>query len=230
MKLILFLLLSNCSFGAIALVRQATGTAASGTSVSVTITAPTAGDMLILTLRSNPLNSTVSAVSGGGCTWSSVIAGATNRVAAIWKCPNSSGSGTTITITLANATTNSIANVSEWSGMDSSGTTDGTSTTSGANATPASTAISTTNANDLVVAVMGWGATSGAVFNTGPNNSFTALTTTSNVAFDAAYQIESSTGSYSTGYGVGGTGPVWDFEAAAFKASVVANTTPPAVR
>ena len=177
-------------------VHQATGTAVAGTSISVTITAPTSGNSLVATIVNNS-GRNVSSISGGGCTWDTSARIKTNSsttVTEIWVGANSSGSGTTVTINFNLAVASSAANVSEWAGATNTpaGTvsTDKTNSNTGTTGTPNTGAITNTKTTDLVIYVCG---ALGVGLTFTETASFgTALSTGNNAIFAAGYQIETS--------------------------------------
>ena len=193
-------------------VHQATGTAVAGTSISVTITAPTSGNSLVATIVNNS-GRNVSSISGGGCTWDTSARIKTNSsttVTEIWVGANSSGSGTTVTINFNLAVASSAANVSEWAGATNTlaGTvsTDKTNSNTGTTGTPNTGAITNTKTTDLVIYVcgaLGTTFTETATFGT-------ALSTGNNAIFAAGYQIEtSSTGPFTGTTSTSGTVTQW---------------------
>ena len=193
-------------------VHQATGTAVAGTSISVTITAPTSGNSLVATIVNNS-GRNVSSISGGGCTWDTSARIKTNSsttVTEIWVGANSSGSGTTVTINFNLNVASSAANVSEWAGATNTpaGTvsTDKTNSNTGTTGTPNTGAITNTETTDLVIYVCG------AFGTTFHETAFfgTALSTGNNAIFAAGYQIEtSSTGPFTGTTSTSGTVTQW---------------------
>lgn len=120
----------------IALVQQAQASQGTGTSLPITISAPAAGNALILICGQN--SAFVSSVSGGGVTWTLLKRSAFNFYAAeIWYGENSSGSGTTVTITLAGST-RCAALVAEFSGIKTTGSADASVVEANGNSTSAS--------------------------------------------------------------------------------------------
>jgi hypothetical protein len=195
-------------------VRQSTGSATSGTVISVTITSPTAGNALILTYGGNPNTATIASVAGGGVTWVKAKSSNTNRDAEIWYGLNASGLSTNVTITLNSALGGSggLANVSEWSGLSGSSVVDASGSASGTSASITTATINTTNANDLIITI-GRHASSSSLGNLSP---FISLASPDSAAFQAAYAIVSSTGSYYGGWTLSSS-VAWEAEIAAFK-------------
>ncbi len=222
MRLFLLLFGLPCLAAITGPVHQGTGSGAGSNSVNITITAATAGNCLILTATASH-GSTVSAVSGGGVTWASVVTSDTNFRSAIWKGPNSSGSGTTITVTLTGSP-NSFFNVSEWAGLDTSCTTDQSNSGNGNSATLTAPTITTTNANDLIIAC----GILPSSFTSGPTLSFTALNTPDNTRIESAYRIVSSTAAYFTEWSFGGA-TTFESETARFKAASATFVSNPTV-
>lgn len=206
--------------GSIAFVRQATNSAATSSSLVVTITAPNAGDALVLFSTNN--NASITAVSGGGVTWvSGNVGGDGHIITSIWYGLNSSGSGTSITITYADATGNPAANVSEFSNVATASAVDvSPSETNASTVNPYSPAAVTTNADDLIVAVAG----SNATVSAGPSDSFTGLTqvASSSNRTIPAYLSVNATGTYNTGWLTSSNS--WDVHILALKAAVSSGT------
>lgn len=121
---------------AIALVQQATNSQGSGTSLVVTISAPAAGNALVVLSGSN--SAAISSISGGGVTWTLLNAGPFAFYASeIWYGLNSSGSGTTVTITYAGST-RAGAIVAEFSGVKTSAAADASAPDTSGTSTSAS--------------------------------------------------------------------------------------------
>src|ERR1700759_270954 len=121
------------------LVQQAVNTAASGTSLAVTISAPGAGHSLIAIICCKT-GATVTGVVGGGVTWVQGPSVNTNgKRVEIWYGHGSTGSGTTITINSSTSIGNSnAANVSEWLGLSNAAPeATGTGTNAGSSAATA---------------------------------------------------------------------------------------------
>jgi hypothetical protein len=141
-------------------------------------------------------------VTGGGVTWTQLATVQNSDgtdVVYLFGGDNSSGSGTTISVTIGNAYHVMEVNISEWSGLDTTPVTDpAPSTNTGTSATiTTATVTPTAGKNVLLLAVGGTG--SGTTTDS-PSGGFTALTrsgTATSCAF--AYQvIASASGSYST--------------------------------
>lgn len=181
------------------LIQQKTNAAASGATLVVTLdAAPTAGNSLIACIG-HSASRTVTGISGGGVTWTQGPHDETNRGVDIWYGHNSSGSGTAITISLSSGIVSApSANISEWSGLNNAAP-NSTNTNTGASDTVlTSNSVSPPAPIGLVIATF---ATVSGVYDSGPTNSFTRLTQASaTTALDSAYQIEASTGTYSTGF------------------------------
>lgn len=106
----------------IALVQQAQGSQGSGTSLPITISTPVAGNALICITGQN--SAFVSSIAGGGVTWVLLKRSAFNFYACeVWYGLNGSGSGTTVTLTLAGST-RCAAIVAEFSGIKTSSAAD----------------------------------------------------------------------------------------------------------
>ena len=196
---------------AIALIQQATCTGASSP-VTCTISAPASGNTLCV-MEGASQGSAITSVSGGGVTWVAVSSSTVKFDAEIWCGPNSSGSGTTITINWSVGGT-LWANTSEWSGMPTSLTKDGTARNNGTTTNPIATSITTTNASDVMLATV----IDPQTLSSGPTNSYTALNTAQANRVQHAYRIVSVTGAYSTDWTYG-TSNDWETEHAALQGS-----------
>lgn len=176
---------------AIALVQQANNATAAGTSVAVTIAAPAAGSALVACIAGNGATTGVLSVSGGGVTWAQAEASsASNYYAPIWYGLNSSGSGTTVTVT-TNASGRIAVIVTEWSGVLTAAALDVHGNNQNAGSTTATPGSLTESASGLYIYNLAHGSagTAGA-----PNSSFTALTGAGTVSplDDAGYLIQTS--------------------------------------
>lgn len=122
---------------AIALVQQGNGSQGSGTSLVVNISAPAAGNALVLICGQN--SDAITAVSSTGATWALLKKSAFNFYASeIWYAENVSGSpGGTITITFGSST-RAAAIVAEFSGIKTSGAADSGAALNQANGTSTS--------------------------------------------------------------------------------------------
>ena len=201
--------------GSTALVQQKTGTYSAAAGVVVNLNAaPQAGSALVLFSANN--NVSVSEVSGGGVTWARGVVGGSHSVMEIWYGLNSSGSGTTITVSY-NGTGSGGVNVSEFSGVAPSNAVDvAPPTNAGVTTNPITPAAVTSNASDLIVGAAA--DTSVTATTAGPTNSFIALTEAANTnKIIPAYRIVTATGSYSTSWTEGSGG--WDSAIVALRAS-----------
>ena len=135
----------------------------------------------------------------------------------IWYGHNSSGSGTAITITFSGSIgLNPTANVSEWSGLLNQGpTSTNTNSNTSGSSTMTTNSVTPTNPASLVIAVMG--GSGSPTYSSGPTNGFTRMTAPSGsaVVLEGAYQIETSSASYSTGMSWTSS-PPWAAAIAAF--------------
>jgi hypothetical protein len=148
----------------------------SGTALNITgMAAATNGNSLILRYSGSLAggNAVIASIANyGGVAWIRARSHGTGRAAEIWYCPNVSGGGTSIAITMAgtpSAASAQSATVSEWPGVitaDSVNSANGTSTTAApGNATP------TTGRDALVIVATRVGGT----YSAGPDGGFTAL-------------------------------------------------------
>jgi hypothetical protein len=201
------------------------------TSLGITqASTPTNGNLNILTgniVTSSP--TPISSIVQTGVTWSRVVnAGFTE----LWKGVVGSGASKTITVNFAsslNSANSAVANVNEYSGLDSSPL-DKTATHSGGNSNLDSGTTSTTSqANELWVASLGNRTNNGGSATlTNPTNGFTLLDgvqvyQNSNYPAANAFmeKIVSTTGTANTGATASSTSSnYWDCCIATFKATL----------
>jgi hypothetical protein len=160
-----------------------------------------------------------SSATGCSSSWTSVKKTNTDAYAEILYCSNATGGSTTVTVTMAGncgagALYNCSANLSEWSG--GAGVVDQTATGSGISGTATTDSVTTTAAQELILAVTG--TNSGGSLSSGPSGGFTALTanTTAPLSF-FAYKIVTTTGTYSTSWSFTGGSAGWDAPIASFE-------------
>jgi hypothetical protein len=188
----------------IAKAREVNGivTNGSGTTKNYTVAAATAGNALRLFL-SCPSGFGATSVSGLGVTWTrTAIANVSGGVVELWQGENSTGSGTTLTVTYTTSYgfASSYWNLTEWSGMPTSAVGDGGPSTSSATTASVSTASITPTASNSVLLLSGIIAISHSI-TAGPSAGWTALSVPVAPAASVpawAYQIvASASGSYS---------------------------------
>lgn len=155
-------------------VQQVTGTTGASPviSYSITIAAPTAGHSLIACISTSTSQHPVSSISGGGVTWRSAVAqtiGTGTPQSQIWFGHNSSGAGTTVTITYATAAKGSCS-ITEWSGLTNGVANSTCVNSANADSTPTAGSVVTNSNNSLIVSNSSWAANG---YSSGPNNSFT---------------------------------------------------------
>jgi len=196
------------------LIQQAANSGTGITSLTVTLPqTPQLGDVLIVTEVSNYNRAGVS--GGGVSSWTYIWSQANENTVIVYSIVGSSPSATlTITLVATPSPGDLCAVVSEWSGL--SGATDGTGIATGT-ASPITTApITTANATDLLISVRG---DTGSMTPGSPGTGWTAFTAPPQqpkAQIEAAYQIVSATGSYSTTWSdTGSTG--WGAVIAALK-------------
>lgn len=210
----------------IALVNQTPKFLSTGGSATKTITipAPSAGNALFLLVRESSGHPIVS-VSGGGVTWSNIAISSNSSgstACEIWAGPNSSGSGTTVSITYASAYTGGTdATVVEISGLGSALTLDPATglTSSGRTASAATPSITPTSGDSQIQFTI---AGSNGTITNSPTGGFTALTIDSGGSglVGWGYQIVSSaSGSYSSTFTVAHSYDYWATIIAAFDGS-----------
>lgn len=176
----------------------------SGGSVNKTFTiaAPAAGSSLFLFTQSVS-GELIVGVSGGGVTWTqiAVITAASGASGELWAGANSSGSGTTITVTTTNVYSGRIdAGFSEYAGMPATLTADG-----GSNATtnnPNNVTPSVTPTAGTPTLLLAADLTYNHTVSAGPTGGFTALSTTggSGYAYYAYQIVASASGAYQAGW------------------------------
>ena len=198
----------------VALVQQAANSGTSVTSLTVTLPQPPrVGDVLIPTMGSN--NSTVSISGGGVSTWTYIYSEVNQNTIITYGVVDSSPSATITLGLIGTPSPGDVASiVSEWSGL--TGTADGGGTANGTASPIATVALTTANANDLLISV---GGDTGGMTPGSPGAGWTAFTAPAQqpqAAIETAYQIVSATGSYSdTWSDTGSTG--WDAVIGAFQ-------------
>jgi hypothetical protein len=193
---------------AIAFVQQAVGTQAAGTTATVTLGVnPTTGNTLVAFCYSSAGD--VSGVSGGGVTTWTLLKGpgvTQHCWANIYYGVVDTTPATGITIT---ATSGIIAgNVSEFSGIKTSGAADASSDQDGTNSTaPASGPITASAGPALYLGLMGTGGT----ISTGPADSFTGSTAAdvSGRKCRGAYRIDTTPASATPSWTLSGVSS-WD--------------------
>src|SRR5712691_260186 len=223
---VLLLGFPSLGWGGITLVQQGTtGLSICGGHTSLTVTLPanvTAGNALVVFVSWNNQRNLTSVTGGGVTTWAQAVARLpVDPQSAIWYGLNSSGGTNTVTVNWDSDPNSCGMSVAEFSGLFTSAALDVTATATGSSTTITTGTLTTTNANDLLVAMgVQSSATAGA-----PTNGFTALTGVS-ASFnqEEAYNIVSSTGSYSTGWSLSGSSS-WPSLIAAFKAPIPSTTT-----
>jgi hypothetical protein len=154
--LLLALLQASPAWPSATFVQTATNSVNTNSVLTVNLgSAPNAGDALVLWSSVTGSN-VISSISGGGVTWANgTNVGAGSGNPEIWYGLNSSGVGTAITITYSGSD-DMAAVVAEFSGVAASGALDAASASHCGSATPATLpSITTTNADDLLLAVYG---------------------------------------------------------------------------
>lgn len=216
---------------AIAYVGSAANSASSSaTSVTVTYSSTT-GNLLVATIHVNTETAiSVSSVTDtAGNTWTKAVnttssTGSGNR-AEVWYAANATAV-TSVTVTISAAQVH-IANISEYSNVATVSPLDGTpqgvsrTTCSTGGSACTSPSITTTNADDLLIAMLSV-RNSGSPTFTDPGSPWNALTNVNNDRpssyLRAAYQVVATTGTYSTSWGMSASDTV-DTAIVAFKAA-----------
>lgn len=171
----------------IALVQQATvySPSGGGNPKSLTISTPGAGNTLMVFTRDVNGSGHPTAVSGGGVTWSLI---ATFGKYDLWMGENSSGSGTTISVTVPNTYARYDITFAEWSGMPTSLTADGGSHGVTTNPNVSTPSVTPSGTPVLLLAAVDTG------ISVGPSGGFTTLIGSQG---SYAYQVaDPASGSY----------------------------------
>lgn len=206
---------------------NARGEWSSGSSFTVTLTStPTSGNILILTasIRADDGASTsINSITSTNVTWSKAVEKNGNVSGSAWfndsiweGIVNSSGAGTTVTVTLNRtpvSNADGVANICEYSGLGSA-IVDKTAFNNGNSANPdTGTTATTTQANELWI-----GSTTINENQSTPTNSFTLLDGAKNVNIGNGYleRIASSTGAANSS--TTATSDIWFGVIATFKA------------
>ena len=212
----------------ITLVQQQTlNVATSGANVaSVPLTLPssiTSGDALVLSIADQSSNgAVVSSVTETGATWTKATStGSTgNGDAEIWYALNvPSNASTTITANLSASTNVQIANVSEWSGVATSGALDKTNNANTTTASISAGSVTPTVSGELIVsdAYLLHGNTTQPT----PTNGFAPLSQSSGASGNyrgyAAYLVDGATSSISTTWTEPGGAGSWSAAIATFE-------------
>jgi hypothetical protein len=126
-------------------------------------------------------------------------------------CSNATGGGTAVTVTYTgscgSAPYSCSGNLSEWTG--GTGTVDQSNTATAINDFPTTPSITTTAANELILAIGATGSVASQL--AGPTGGFTALTANSTMPLVFfAYRLVSSTGSYGTSWQFADPTTGWD--------------------
>jgi hypothetical protein len=205
----------------IAFVRQTTAaTQAPASSFAVPI-ASSSGDALVaaIAVQAGTTTSVSSVTDSAGNAWSRAalgfLPGSSTRVELWYSTGAAATAGLNVTLSAPDLAS---ANVSEWSGVAASGALEAAGGQGNAASTSASTpAITTANADDLVVGAFNFPR---AVTSTLATPGFSSLNdfTVSTVRGRAAHRIASAAGSYSAGWSLSGSSPS-GAAIAAFKAA-----------
>jgi hypothetical protein len=192
----------------IAFVRQATGSTPGGTTFDVPI-ASTQGDALVaaIAVQAGTTASVTSVTDSAGGAWTKgpagLLSGSSTRVELWYRTGAPAITSATVNLSAAKAAS---ANVSEFSGVASSGALDGSAGWGTASSTTAATpAITTTTAGDLVVGAINYPTSATSTLN---SSGFAALSdfNVSTVKGRAAYRILPA---------AGGVSATWTLSAAA---------------
>jgi len=128
--------------------QEVTGTVATGGTLTLAFgTAPAVGHLLVM-VGGDP-QETLTSVTGGGTSWRLAARSNEHRNVEIWY-GITDGSSASVTIELANSISPLMASVSEWQGIAVTNALDAANAVAGTTG-PASAAIVTTHAHDLIV-------------------------------------------------------------------------------
>ncbi len=214
------------TYSNIGLVQQNSITpAANASSVTPTLTSGvTDGDALILVVADESDNSAiVSSVSGGGVTWAKATSTGTsaNGDAEIWYGLDSSGTSgsTVITVTLNHSTNVQIADVSEWSGLATSGALDQSTNANNTTASISAGSVTPTVSGELIISDAYL--LNGNTTQPTPTSGFASLTQmpgeSGNYRGYGAYLVDGSSSSISTTWTEPGGAGAWSAAIATFK-------------
>lgn len=185
-------------------VQQTAGKTSAGGSATktISISTPASGGHLVL-LINRPHTISISGVTGGGVTWASggsVSETSSQQAYEIWYGSGSSGSGSTISVTISNTYAVIEYNFSEWSGVDTTPVLDpSVSSNTGTSSTITSSSVTPTAGKEVLLLSIG-GLNGGGAATDSPTGSFTALTRSGTFTYGAyAYRVvASASGSYQT--------------------------------
>ncbi len=203
-------------------VHQAFGSWSSGSTFTVTVTAPAAGNWCGAAISVGGGTVTVSSVTQTNVPWRGTadITKNVSRDVEIWAGPNVGASASTsVLVTLSGSSpANANAIIIEFAGVATSSDLDTTGSNNGSSSTPTVTDTPTASENALIFA-----AKKGNVYQGAPGGGFTALTDGgTSASVQAAYQVVASTsGSYTCTYGSAET---YVFAIASYKAAGAAAT------
>lgn len=144
--------------------------------------------------------------------------------------PNAAAGATTVTVTRSSGTNDISIAISEFSGVDTAGTTDGTGSATGQTGTGNSPSITLSDAGSVIISGI---ADDGATGTATVNNSFSlgaqgpAPWSSSKMDVGIAYRIPGATGTYSTTWATIGAGQPVVVGIMAFKPASAATKAPP---
>lgn len=204
-------------------VNQAVGTWTTGTTIPVTVAAPTSGNFVLAGAGLGGGAFTVSSETQTNVAWNAAadITKNVSRDLELWSGIANASAGTTATTNLsATGNANSSVNASEWSGVATSGALDQTASASGTTSAPTITITPTAGLNQLIVVAC---KTANQV-ETAPAG-WTALTDngTGNSPFLAYQVVASTSGSYTATWPTSAS--AWVAVAACYKAPAAGATS-----
>jgi hypothetical protein len=214
---LLFLTCALCPAHATDLVQQKAGTNTNSSTITVTLPASVqAGDSLILS-QTNDAGAVVSSVTGGGVVWTAAGLSCSHVCTEVWYGLTSSGSGSSVTVSLSKTASNIAASVSEYAGMVRF---DSTTSASGIGGTINAGSLTTLGQNEFFVEASGIKAGSTSDVSSGPTNGFQGLTAAqvgTDTLLESAYVTGTGpTGTYSTTWTLQ-VSDAWDATIVAFR-------------
>jgi hypothetical protein len=196
--------LSGAGSGAV-LVQQITPVQLTSTSITGSITVTNAGDALVAEYEILTNSYTASASDNNGGTWTTCgpLVNASGVTLEIYYSLNHNSGATTVTVGTLGASEGQVLAIQEFSGVLTSSALDlcGATGATGNSTSPATGSNgATSHANDLLIGAAALA--SSVTVSAGPTNSFSGLTASNygGGSLFPAYEVVSSTGTYSTGW------------------------------
>lgn len=221
--LVLFTLLAGVQArAAIAVVQVVSNTASNASTVSATLTSTTAGNLIVAcSWWSNSSRTFTSVTDSKSNTYAAAgnTAGSTTQVERIDFAKNATGAVTTVTLNLSGGANVAIV-VYEISGADTVSPLDVAPVANSASATTLADAITTTNANDIIISAFCNGDTSADTAHDAGMTVDKDLNATAGGRFGSGSHIVAATQSaLDVGWTTAGAATAWAIVAASFKAA-----------